>query len=118
MINTAQLKTFPLHEKLELFQKVCSAVQYAHKNLIVHRDIKPGNIFITQDGIPKLLDFGISKLLGSSNDQTSLTRTGFRLMTLEYASPEQFKGQQITIATDIYSLGVVLYELLTGSFPL
>ncbi len=110
-------KNLSITEKLELFQKVCSAVQYAHKNLIVHRDIKPGNIFITQDGTPKLLDFGISKLLGSSNDQTSLTRTGFRLMTLEYASPEQFKGQQITIATDIYSLGVVLYELLTGSFP-
>ncbi len=110
-------KNLSITEKLELFQKVCSAVQYAHKNLIVHRDIKPGNIFITQDGTPKLLDFGISKLLGSSNDQTSLTRTGFRLMTLEYASPEQFKGQQITIATDIYSLGVVMYELLTGSFP-
>ncbi len=106
-----------IEEKLKLFRKVCSAVQYAHQNLIVHRDIKPGNIFIKPDGTPKLLDFGISKLLDSSTEQTNLTRTGFRLMTLEYASPEQFKGKQINIATDIYSLGVVLYELLTGNFP-
>ncbi len=106
-----------IQQKLNLFRKVCSAVQYAHQNLIVHRDIKPGNIFIKPDGTPKLLDFGISKLLNSSNEQTNMTKTGFRLMTLEYASPEQFKGEQITVATDIYSLGVVLYELLTGNFP-
>ena len=110
-------KNLSITKKLELFRKICSAVQYAHQNLIVHRDIKPGNIFVKPDGTPKLLDFGISKLLDSSNDQTILTRTGFRLMTLEYASPEQFKGGQITIAADIYSLGVVLYELLTGNFP-
>ena len=110
-------KDLTIQEKLKLFRKVCSAVQYAHQNLIVHRDIKPGNIFIKPDGTPKLLDFGISKLLNSSNEQTNLTKSGFKLMTPEYASPEQFKGQQITIATDIYSLGVVLYELLTGNFP-
>ncbi|MEJ2613786.1 MAG: serine/threonine-protein kinase [Ignavibacteriaceae bacterium] len=104
-------------DKLKLFQNVCSAVQYAHQNLVIHRDIKPGNIFVTSDGTPKLLDFGIAKLLNSSEGQTNLTRTGFRVMTLEYASPEQLKGVQITTSTDIYSLGVVLYELLTGSFP-
>ena len=102
---------------LLLFQKVCSAVQYAHHNLVVHRDIKPGNIFVTKDGTPKLLDFGIAKLLNNSNDQTNLTKTGLKVMTLEYASPEQFKGQHITTSTDIYSLGVVMYELLTGQFP-
>ncbi len=110
-------KNLSVIEKLNLFGKVCSAIKYAHQNLVIHRDIKPGNIFVTSDGNPKLLDFGIAKLLNSSEGQTNLTRTGFRLMTLEYASPEQFKGEQITTSTDIYSLGVVLYELLTGNFP-
>ena len=110
-------KNLSIKERLILFQKVCSAVQYAHQNLIVHRDIKPGNIFVTANGNPKLLDFGIAKLLDPSLEQTSMTGTGFRFMTPEYASPEQFKGQQITTAADIYSLGVVLYELLTGNFP-
>jgi len=110
-------KELSVTEKLKLFQKVCSAIQYAHQNLVVHRDIKPGNIFVTADGTPKLLDFGIAKLLDSSSEQANLTRTGLRVMTLEYASPEQLMGKQITTATDIYSLGVVLYELLTGYFP-
>ncbi len=112
-----QNKGLSITEKLKLFQKVCSAIQYAHQNLVVHRDIKPGNIFVTADGTPKLLDFGIAKLLDSSSEQANLTRTGLRIMTLEYASPEQLMGKQITTATDVYSLGVVLYELLTGYFP-
>ncbi|MEJ2617429.1 MAG: serine/threonine-protein kinase [Ignavibacteriaceae bacterium] len=110
-------KNLSVIEKLKLFQKVCSAIQYAHQNLIIHRDIKPGNIFVTSDGTPKLLDFRIAKLLNISDAQTNLTRTGFRVMTLEYASPEQLKGEQITTSTDIYSLGIVLYEILTGNFP-
>ncbi len=110
-------KNLTIPEILELFQKVCSAIQYAHKNLVVHRDIKPGNIFITKEGVPKLLDFGIAKLLDPENSQTKLTRTGLKLLTLEYASPEQFLGKKITTAVDIYSLGVVLYELLTGRYP-
>ncbi len=110
-------KNLTIPERLELFQKVCSAIQYAHQNLVVHRDIKPGNIFVTKDGIPKLLDFGIAKLLDPTDSQTKLTQTGLKLMTLEYASPEQFQGKKITTATDIYSLGVVLYELLTGRYP-
>lgn len=111
-------ESLTITERLDLFLKVCSAIQYAHQNLVVHRDIKPGNIFVTKDGTPKLLDFGIAKLLDPSSAQaTILTRTGLRFMTLEYASPEQLKGRRITTATDIYSLGVVLYELLTGSYP-
>ena len=106
-------------QRLEIFRRVCSAVSYAHQNLIIHRDIKPSNILVGEDGIPKLLDFGIAKLLagdGSANGEAG-TRTGVRLMTPEYASPEQVRGQQITTAADVYSLGVVLYELLTGRRP-
>ena len=101
---------------LELFRKVCSAVGYAHKNLVVHRDIKPSNILVTTDGTAKLLDFGIAKLLTTDSSITD-TRPGMRPMTLDYASPEQATGGAITTATDIYSLGVLLYKLLTGRFP-
>ncbi|MEO6323503.1 MAG: serine/threonine-protein kinase [Thermoanaerobaculia bacterium] len=104
---------------LALFQRVCSAVQYAHQNLVVHRDLKPGNILVTADGLPKLLDFGIAKLLQpeGSGETLPLTATALRLLTPEYASPEQIRGEKITTASDVYSLGVLLYELLTGQRP-
>jgi len=106
-------------DRLELFMQVCSAVHYAHQRLIIHRDIKPGNILITPDGVPKLLDFGIAKILGAegSPERGTATVSVMRLFTPAYASPEQLKGGALTTATDIYSLGVVLYELLTGFGP-
>ncbi len=106
-------------DRLRLFQHVCSAVHYAHKNLIVHRDLKPSNILVTNEGEVKLLDFGIAKFLNPDlpGYTVPMTRTEMRVMTPEYASPEQVRGQTITTASDIYSLGVVLYELLTGRRP-
>jgi tetratricopeptide (TPR) repeat protein len=106
-------------ERLELFLKVGDAVSYAHQKLVVHRDIKPSNILVTETGEPKLLDFGVAKLFGPDwNDSTTgATLTKLRMMTPEYASPEQFRGQTTTTATDVYSLGIVLYELLTGRRP-
>lgn len=104
--------------RLRLFRRVCSAVQFAHVNLLVHRDLKPSNVLVTNAGVPKLLDFGIAKLLdleGQSSDL--LTRTGESPMTLRYASPEQAMGQPLTTACDVYSLGVLLYELLSGHSP-
>ncbi|HSR06696.1 MAG TPA: serine/threonine-protein kinase [Bryobacteraceae bacterium] len=108
-----------MSERLQLFRDVCSAVHYAHQNLVVHRDIKTGNILVTPDGIPKLLDFGIAKLLGPEGSTLDLaqTRPEMRPMTLDYASPEQVRGEPITTATDVYSLGVLLYRLLTGKMP-
>lgn len=109
-----------IDQRLRLFAKICSAVSFAHQNLIVHRDIKPSNILVGTDGEPKLLDFGISKILSDEMAGTTLaeTRLGMRMMTPEYASPEQFSGDTITTASDIYSLGVLLYELLSGRRPI
>ncbi len=108
-----------LVQRLELFQKICDAVANAHQKLVVHRDLKPTNILVTKDGEPKLLDFGIAKLTSPdwNADTNEATITQFRIMTPEYASPEQLAGEATATSTDIYSLGVVLYELLTGERP-
>ena len=110
----------PLDERLRLFLQVCDAVAYAHRQLVVHRDLKPTNILVSDDGGEarvKLLDFGIAKLLDDGADGETLTRTGLRLMTPEYAAPEQVLGQPIAVAADVYALGVLLYEVLTGERP-
>jgi serine/threonine protein kinase/tetratricopeptide (TPR) repeat protein len=106
-----------VRERLELFLQVCDAVSYAHRHLIVHRDIKPQNILVTAEGTPKLLDFGIAKVLQDAGEQSTQTISGQQLLTPEYASPEQVEGRHTTTQTDVYSLGVVLYELLTGQSP-
>ncbi len=109
-----------LRKRLKLFIDICAAVQYAHQNLIIHRDLKPANILVTADGTAKLLDFGIAKLLNhgnGSNTVSELTRMNERLLTPEFASPEQIIGGPVTTASDVYSLGIVLYRLLTGLRP-
>ncbi|HEV7500478.1 MAG TPA: serine/threonine-protein kinase, partial [Vicinamibacteria bacterium] len=112
-----QAHALSLRQRLELFRETCAAVHYAHQNLVVHRDLKPSNILVTPAGAPRLLDCGIAKLLSAEGRTTIATLTSVRPMTPEYASPEQALGQPITTASDIYSLGVLLCEMLTGRLP-
>jgi len=107
-----------IKERLDIFLKVTAVVQYAHQNLVVHRDLKPNNILITKDGEPKLLDFGIAKILSSDEDRfETITQQGMWNLTPEFASPEQIKGESITTSSDVYSLGIVLYKILSGHNP-
>ena len=111
-------RRLPVRERLELFRQILSAVQYAHAHLVIHRDLKPANILVTDEGQVQLLDFGIAKLLTEGEaKETELTQMGGRALTPDYAAPEQIAGAPITTAADVYALGVMLYELLTGERP-
>ena len=116
LVDYCRQHTPTLRERLRLFRDVCDAVGHAHRHLIVHRDLKPSNILVTRDGQVKLVDFGIAKQL-EPDENADLTRTGMRPMTPAYAAPEQLRGEPIGVHTDVYTLGVVLYELLTGRLP-
>jgi serine/threonine-protein kinase len=106
-----------VEQRLQLFRLVCEAVQHAHSHAVIHRDLKPSNILVKKDGSVRLLDFGIAKQIESLDLQVDQTMTGLRMMTPAYASPEQVRGDRVGISTDVYSLGVILYELLTGQLP-
>ncbi|HKE47837.1 MAG TPA: serine/threonine-protein kinase [Rhodanobacteraceae bacterium] len=109
-------RALPLRARIELFLKVCAAVDHAHRHLVIHRDIKPANILVDRDGEPKLLDFGIARLV-DAEEAAHRTETGLRALTLAYASPEQIEGRPLNTATDVYSLGIVLYQLVSGAHP-
>ncbi|HEY6922135.1 MAG TPA: serine/threonine-protein kinase, partial [Steroidobacteraceae bacterium] len=119
IIDYSDQRHLTLAARLELFEQVLSAVQFAHANLVVHRDLKPSNILVTDSGEVRLLDFGIARLLsaGGGSDASPLTEVGIRAMTPDYSAPEQILGEALTTATDVYSIGVVLFELLTGARP-
>jgi len=118
LLDHVRSRELPLVERLRLLLDVLDAVAYAHARGVVHRDLKPGNILVSADGRPQLLDFGIAKLVDPGPEPgPSVTRTGFRAMTPAYASPEQFRGEPVTVASDVFSLGVLLYELVTGVRP-
>ncbi len=125
LVEAADLRRLALDERLALFEEVCDAVHYAHVHLVVHRDLKPSNILMTESGEVRLLDFGIAKLLDpesadvapAGGEAIGATRTSLRLATPEYASPEQLAGETVTTATDVYALGLLLFELLTGRRP-
>jgi len=119
LLAWCDLRRLPTRRRVELFVRVCEAVHYAHQRLVVHRDLKPGNILVTADGGPRLLDFGLARLLDPTSDPEAadLSALGVRFCTPEYASPEQLRGEPIATTSDVYSLGVILYELLTGHRP-
>ncbi len=119
LLRYCETRRLSTRERLRLFQDVCAAVQYAHQNLVVHRDLKPGNVLVTAEGEAKLLDFGIAKMLdpGGAARAGQETATLYRMLTPDYASPEQVRGQPVTTASDVYALGVVLYELVAGRRP-
>ncbi|MGH9796038.1 MAG: serine/threonine-protein kinase [Candidatus Acidiferrales bacterium] len=114
LLDHADTQRLDLQARLRLFLQVCDAVEHAHRNLIVHRDLKPNNILVDEQGQPRLLDFGIAKLVEEGEEDLTVTAGGLGMLTPQYASPEQVKGEPVTVASDVYALGVLLYELLTG----